>query len=577
MPRMTMRARVSITSLAIRPRGAVGLVAALVSSGVALLTVGVSIPEYRASPFELALPAWLIAIAFVASLGIVGAAWISSSDRPAVAVGLAVATVGLLVPTWAGWTTPSADARAYALAVAPMALAGAAHVGLRWSPGTSTGAPLVAIYGFAAAAVLVQAAGYNPLTDPGCSRTCSGVEPLANGLLSGHAAYVLATTFTSAAGVIAVLGLIRPGPYRRSSMVPRAAILAVVILALPWIRHATTWTEAPSRIADLLPSVAAALLIGFAPLAAGITARQVRTEVRELVDDLAGARLPRHRRAGGHAREVQFAVPGDGRWVDVFGVEIEPAHDVARGVVISDASGPALRLGVASGDDPVEVAASLTPATMLAIQNLRLEAVSRARLADVRSSQRRIVEASDAERQRIERDLHDGAQQRLVSASFQLSLARARLISGDEHLSRAEAAVREALAHLRELGHGIFPATLATHGLTAALEDLARASEVPVTFDVPQLDLQRDVALAAYAVVATVLAHARRAPGSPSASIVVTVDGGTAHFRLRLLGCPAMEQTDLTDLADRVGAVGGRFVVGSIEDGVLLSAEMPCE
>ena len=144
---------------------------------------------------------------------------------------------------------------------------------------------------------------------------------------------------------------------------------------------------------------------------------------------------------------------------------------------------------------------------MLALQNARLAAVGRARLAEVRASQRRIVDASDAERQRIERDLHDGAQQRLVGASFQLSLARSRLAAGGETLSRTEASVGEALERLRLLGHGIFPATLATEGLAAALEDLARAADLPTTLDVRELgpELERDVALAAYAVVATVL------------------------------------------------------------------------
>jgi signal transduction histidine kinase len=206
----------------------------------------------------------------------------------------------------------------------------------------------------------------------------------------------------------------------------------------------------------------------------------------------------------------------------------------------------------------------------------RLAAVSRARLADVRASQRRIVDASDTERQRIERDLHDGAQQRLVGASFQLSLARSRLAADGETLSRAEASVGEALERLRLQGHGIFPATLATEGLAAALEDLVRASDVPVMLDVPELVLERDVALARYAMVATVLAPAGRPPGSVSAEVRAATRDGRMELRVGLMGSVRLAQDDLVDAADRVGAVGGRLAVEPISGGFVISVVMPC-
>jgi len=576
MPCMATRARPAVTGLDVRARVAVGPVAALVSSGVVVLTIGGSIREYPASPFELGLPAWLVAAALCGSLAIAGAAWISASDRPAVAVGLAVATVGLAVPAWAGWTTLSADARAYALAVAPIALAGVAQVGMRWSPGARDAAPLKAIYGLAGVAVIVHAAGYNPLTDLGCTRTCGSVQPLAGGLLSGHAAYALAAALITAAGFIAAVALIRQRRRRGSSVVTWAALLAVVTLTVPWIMHAVSWTDSVSRIAEPLPGVVAGLLIGFAPLGAGIGARRVRTQIQELVERLADDGLAGRGEAGGHVHDVQFAVPGEGRWVDRAGADIGPDDGLARGIVISDASGPALRLNIAPGGDPGEVAATLTPATMLALQNLRLAAVSRARLADVRASQRRIVDASDAERQRIERDLHDGAQQRLVSASFQLSLARNRLNDDSEALTRTDASLREALARLRDLGHGIFPGTITTEGLAAALEDLAGRSRVPTTLDVPALDLDRDVAVAAYAVVATALASVRPDTGPSSADIAAAVRDGSLELRLRLIGCAGPVQDDLVDVADRVGAVGGRLLIEPFDGGVVLTAEMPC-
>ena len=382
----------------------------------------------------------------------------------------------------------------------------------------------------------------------------------------------------SIAAVIAAVALVREGRRHGSGVVSWTALLAVTVLAVPWITHASSWTDSLSRIAEPLPAVMAGLLIGLVPLGAGIAARRVRTQIQELVQQFADGAQPRRGKAGGPFRDVQFAVPGEGRWVDRSGVEIGPADGPARPMVISDASGPALRLDVAPGSDPVEVAATLTPATMLALQNLRLAALSSARLADVRSSQRRIVDASDAERQRIERDLHDGAQQRLVSASFQLSLAGSRLVVGGQNLTRAEAAVGEALARLRQLGHGIFPATLATEGLAAALEDLVWASDLPTTLEVGELtpELERDVALAAYAVVATAIAHAGRLPGSASADIRASTRDGSMELRVQLMGTAGLRQADLVDVADRVGAVGGRLAVRSIAGGVAITAVMPC-
>jgi signal transduction histidine kinase len=271
-------------------------------------------------------------------------------------------------------------------------------------------------------------------------------------------------------------------------------------------------------------------------------------------------------------------VPDDGRWVDASGEEVGPGTETTRAVVVSDAGGPALRLEVPVGEEPGELVATLTPAAMLALDNARLAAVSRARLAEVRASQRRIVDASDAERQRIERDLHDGAQQRLVGASFQLSLARTHLVAGSENLARAEVAVGEAVARLRHLGHGIFPATLATEGLGAALEDVTRASDVPTTLDVRELrpGLERDTALAAYAVCATVLAHANQSPGAVSAEVKAATREGTMELRVALMGSAGLGQHDLVDLADRVGAVGGHLDVEPIDGGVAIIAVMPC-
>lgn len=572
---MANRTGRSASWLAAAVPSAVGPAAATLSTGVLLVTVAGFVPNYHASPFERGLPVWLIALGFLGGLAIVAAAWVTSAERPAAAVGLAVASVGLLVPVWAGWTALPAAAQASALAFAPMAVAGIAQVGLRWSHAVRSPAPLAAIYALSIAAVIVHAIGYDPFTDPGCTRTCADVQPVAATFLSSRTAYSLAAALTGASGLLATITLVREGARGRSGVVAWAALVSVVVLSAPWVYRAAAWMESPSLVAAMLPGVLAGLLVAFAPLVAALATRRTRLDVRALVAHLYDPSLQwRDRR--GSIRGVQFAVPNDGRWVDASGVEVGGAAEPAHAVVVSDSAGPALRLEIAAGFDPGEILATLTPATTLALQNARLTAVRLARLAEVRASQRRIVDASDAERQRIERDLHDGAQQRLVGASFQLSLARNGLIDGGELLSRAESTLHEALARLRQVGHGIFPPILTTEGLAAALEDLARASDVPTTIDVPELVLAPDVALAAYAVVTTALAHVGHAEATPSAQISATVHDGRLELCVRLIDSRGPSSADLVDVADRVGAVDGSLVVEPLDGGVVITAVMPC-
>lgn len=552
-----------------------GFVAAAGTTVAFAMTVLGASSDPPMSLVERELPAWLTALGLLAGLAVTGAAWIVSTERPAVAVALAVTAAGLLVPTWAGIIVLPPVAQAGALATAPLAVAGVSHIGLRWSRAGGPSGPIRVIYALAIAAVVVFAVGYDPLTDPGCNVTCADVQPPLAALLSSRAAYALATALVAAAGILAMVEFVREAAHGRSGGVAWASLLAVIVLVTSWVAHAVSWTDSRTTEAVVFPAVIAGLLVGLAPMVATAAIRRRRRAVRELVEHLSDAGVVRG--AGGSpSLRVQYAVPDDGRWVDASGDEVGPGAEPARAVVVSDAGVPALRLEVPVGVDPEELLATLTPATMLALQNARLAAVGRARLAEVRASQRRIVDTADAERQRIERDLHDGAQQRLVGASFQLSLARTRLAVGGDTLSRAEASVREALERLRLLGHGIFPATLATDGLAAALEDLARASDVQVTVDVPELVLERDVALAAYALVASVLAHARRAPGAPAADLVATLNHGSLELRLRLIGGAPLDQTGLVDVADRVGAVGGRLAVESIDGGVAITAVLPC-
>jgi signal transduction histidine kinase len=198
-----------------------------------------------------------------------------------------------------------------------------------------------------------------------------------------------------------------------------------------------------------------------------------------------------------------------------------------------------------------------------------LQAEARAQLEDLRSSRTRIIEAGDAERQRLERDLHDGAQQRLVGLALALRLLQTRLGPDDDRklglLIEAESELGLAIAELRELAHGIHPAVLTDEGLAAAVEALAE--DVPLRVgDLPQERFSPAVETAAYLVVAETAkagaasVRAERREGA----LVVDVEAEA-------------EPEELVDLEDRVGALDGCLDVEQDADGgVRIRAEIPC-
>ncbi|MFJ2259429.1 sensor histidine kinase [Streptomyces sp. NPDC087844] len=207
-----------------------------------------------------------------------------------------------------------------------------------------------------------------------------------------------------------------------------------------------------------------------------------------------------------------------------------------------------------------------------------------ARVVELASSRFRLVDAFEAERRRIERDLHDGAQQRLVALTMTLGLARLDVAPGplSDQLSKAHEEAGLALAELRELIHGIHPKVLADYGLPAAVADAADRSVIPVDvdFELPGR-LPRSVESAAYFVVCEALANVARHSGADRAR----VSGGHRDGRLFLRvrddgrgGADTSAGSGLTGLADRVSALDGRLALFSPPGGpTLLLVEVPCE
>ena len=206
--------------------------------------------------------------------------------------------------------------------------------------------------------------------------------------------------------------------------------------------------------------------------------------------------------------------------------------------------------------------------------------------AELRAAAKRIVAAQDEARQRIERDLHDGAQQRLVTLSLGLQAlsARARAVGEDELAGAVEQARRElteALAELREMARGIHPAILTQEGLDAALGFLAERSPVPVRIGVRLgRRLAPDVEATAYFVVSEALTNAAKHAGATG----VVVEGGAVDGRLWIEvrddgrgGADGGWGSGLQGLADRLATLDGRLSVDSpAGGGTRLRAEIPC-
>jgi PAS domain S-box-containing protein len=202
---------------------------------------------------------------------------------------------------------------------------------------------------------------------------------------------------------------------------------------------------------------------------------------------------------------------------------------------------------------------------------------------ELAASRARIVEAGDAERRRLERNLHDGAQQRLVATSVTVRLAARRLQAHPQLRALLDSAGDElglALEELRELARGLHPATLTDHGLRAAIDALAARAPVPVLIDVA-LDerLPEAVEAAAYYVVAETLTNVAKYAGASEAHVRVARADGYAHVEVSddgVGGADASAGSGLRGLADRVEALGGRLAVTSAAGaGTCVRAALP--
>jgi len=301
--------------------------------------------------------------------------------------------------------------------------------------------------------------------------------------------------------------------------------------------------------------------------------------------DLRGALA---RALGDPSLELAFWFAAEGCYVDGDGGVVRlPDPDSRRRSTLVERDGQPIAALI---HDPVlehnaELVHSVCAAASLALENERLQAELRARVVELRASRARLVEATDAERRRIERDLHDGTQQRLVSIAMSLGLLESKLpgeAKGARPLVReTREALTVALAELRELTHGINPPLLTERGLPAALDELCRRAALPAHLDLA-LDrrLPDRIESAAYFVVSEALTNAAKHSHGSEVRVCASGNAGTLIVEVAddgIGGATTTGGSGLRGLADRVEALGGRITVSSPPGrGTTLRAEIPC-
>jgi signal transduction histidine kinase len=368
--------------------------------------------------------------------------------------------------------------------------------------------------------------------------------------------------------------------------------LTLVLLA---VFNADQFLSRPVGAVPMWAFRVAFVAIPLAFLAVLLRVRLARGSVAELVVELeearpAGALRDALARAlGDPSLAVAYWLPDRQRYVDLDGQPVElPGDGQDRMAMVVEREGRRVAAIVhdrALGDDPGLIRAA-GAAAALALDNERLQAELRARFDELKASRARIVEAADQERKRIERNLHDGTQQRLTSIALALGLAESQLTSDPQaaaaSVRQAKRALETALAELRDLSHGIHPSVLTARGLGPALEDLAYTAPLPVTV-AAELNgrLPERVEAGAYYAVAEGLANIAKHACASTATVVVAREHGRLLLAVRDDGIGGADPTGgsgLRGLADRLQALGGTLEVDSPPGrGTELRAAIPCE
>jgi signal transduction histidine kinase len=436
-----------------------------------------------------------------------------------------------------------------------------------------------------------QALFRDPFYDPNCWANCTDNDFLVWSLprlARGIEAADRWLTAAAAAALVAVCvrRLLRDSGPARRALLPVA--LPAILLAATVIAHAVVLMGRPPEDpsdpafrAIFVTGCVAVVLLAAGLVWAAVRIRVQRRAVARIATSLGQAPPPGSLQAalaqavGDPDLKIAYWLPDAQHYVDANGQPVaQPIAGPGRAATALVRDGRQLAVISHTAALP-DLERELGAAVRLALENERLQAEVLAQLEDLRASRVRIVETGDAERRRLERDLHDGAQQRLLALSYDLRLARANAqADGDSQigslLTQATGQAQAALDELRELAHGIYPAILAEAGLGPALATLADAAPLPVEVrDAAQGRYPAAVETAAYLLVVEALDDAAGRDAS-HATVSVDRDGGQLVVIVEDDGTD--RTSSMVQLADRVGALDGQLTVEPRR----LRAELPC-
>ncbi len=426
--------------------------------------------------------------------------------------------------------------------------------------------------------------------------------PWANGLVvwpsaaTADAMDLAQRLLVSAASIALAVALVarwrRATPALRRILVPTlAGAVAVLALSARFLYHEFV---GPIPLWYRLLALTVFMGVPVGLLYTLLRARLDRASIGALLVDLGDGRERAQlrdalaRALGDPTLEVAYWVPEFSTYVTAEGQRVDVApgtgsrattlverHGVPMAALVHDAS---------LSDQPARLE-EVAAAAGIALENARLQAELQARLLELKSSRARAIEAADAERRRLERNLHDGAQGRLVALSLELHRLDSRLAGdaeGRRLLEDAREELAESLQELREIARGLHPAVLEAHGLEIALDSLATGAPLPVKLRVDLPDrLQKPTEVAAFYLVSEALTNTAKYARASSASVDIHRENGHVVVEVTddgVGGADTAAGSGLRGLADRVEALNGSLRVWSPHGaGTRVRAEIPCE
>jgi signal transduction histidine kinase len=506
-----------------------------------------------------------------------------------------LAGVVWFAPVWVGWHNGPPLVRSVGMLAAGFTLALFMHLILTAPSGRLRGAAaralVLTVYLEAGLVAVALGLVRDPFLDPSCWANCTdnvfllrSLPGLARGIESAHR-WFTALAAIALIIVIACRLLTDSGPGRRAELpfaLP-AALLAGAVIARAVVLQRTSLEDPSQRAFQsiFIVECTAVLLLAAGLVWATVRMRLQRRAVAQITANLGEVPPPGSLQTAlaqavdDPELRIAYWLPGSQRYVDAAGRPVaEPA--VGPGRTRTTLVREGRKIAVVSYTAAVpDLELAIGAAARLALENERLQAEMLAQLDQLRASRVRIVAAGDAERRQLERDLHDGAQQRLLALSYDLRLARAQTQADDDTptgslLTEATGEAQAALSELRALAHGIYPVILAEAGLAPAVATLAETAALPVEIlDLVEGRYAPAVETAAYLLVAEGIDDAGHRDAS---HVTVDIVQNGEWLMVTVEDDGTSRTSELAQLTDRVGALDGRLVV----EPTRLRAELPC-